>query len=437
MDRSSYEYIVLYTNDQDNDRLLINLLIRHFSRIHVITSNAELTEQLSHAVPKVILVAAETLQDTLLIYYEAIEELQDVRICEHAIVSLIPKHQEKEAYEAYRSGVINDYLIARPVYEMHRIIIICTHLLREIGLRCQYKKVEDFVNVQENYSLHIKEIVLKGVQRKKDLEHEFVSSLTEIDKALDRAEARLMSNKSVELDLAALKKILSVIRSNEIRPALLKLQNKALNLLELVVADVSNVAELAEAPLSKDNNIGASHNIETTATKNDSAVAKNDATGVKGETVTSKSKYTYNRLYSEGRRDAAKIEVPVVPKMLIVEDDHISLNLTIMLLRTYAIELDTSFSGRMALDLLAKKKYDVILMDINLPDTNGFYIIAHINKTNGINSKTPIVMLTGNKNKASVQQAVDAGAKGYIIKPLYKDSVVKLFHKYDLPLHLR
>lgn len=41
--------------------------------------------------------------------------------------------------------------------------------------------------------------------------------------------------------------------------------------------------------------------------------------------------------------------------MLIVEDDHISLNLTIMLLRTYAIELDTSLSGRMALDLLSKK----------------------------------------------------------------------------------
>lgn len=123
--------------------------------------------------------------------------------------------------------------------------------------------------------------------------------------------------------------------------------------------------------------------------------------------------------------------------MLIVEDDHISLNLTIMLLRTYAIELDTSLSGRMALDLLSKKKYDVILMDINLPDTNGFYIINHINKSNGINAITPIVMLTGNKNKSSVQQAIAAGAKGYIIKPLYKDSIVKLFRKYDIPLHLR
>nr|WP_275956740.1 MULTISPECIES: response regulator [Shewanella] len=123
--------------------------------------------------------------------------------------------------------------------------------------------------------------------------------------------------------------------------------------------------------------------------------------------------------------------------MLIVEDDHISLNLTIMLLRTYAIELDTSLSGRMALDLLSKKKYDVILMDINLPDTNGFYIINHINKSNGINAITPIVMLTGNKNKSSVQQAIAAGAKGYIIKPLYKDSIIKLFRKYDIPLHLR
>ncbi|MBW3527181.1 response regulator [Shewanella sp. NKUCC05_KAH] len=416
MDRVNFEHIVLYTNDQDNDRLLISVLIRHFSRIHVIKTNAELVEQIKQSTPKVILVAAETLQETLLIYYEAIEELQAVEICEHAVVSLIPKHQEREAYEAYRSGVINDYLIARPMYEVHRAIIICTHLLREIGLRGKYKKVEEFVNVQDNYSSHIKEIVLKGVQRKKDLEHSFELSLIEIEQSLDKAEAHLASNRTAELDLASLKKILSFIRSNEIRPALLKLQSKALHLLELVVTDVSNVATVAEAPLPEQEHIEVSNKAAPTMPD---------------------TKYTYNRLYSEAKNSLVSVEVPVVPKMLIVEDDHISLNLTIMLLRTYAIELDTSLSGRMALDLLSKKKYDVILMDINLPDTNGFYIINHINKSNGINAITPIVMLTGNKNKSSVQQAIAAGAKGYIIKPLYKDSIIKLFRKYDIPLHLR
>jgi CheY-like chemotaxis protein len=291
--------------------------------------------------------------------------------------------------------------------------------LREIGLKGKYRKVEEFVNVQENYSSHIKEIVLRGAQRKKDLEHDFELSLEEIDKSLDKAESHLANKKSAELDVTSLKKILSFIRSNEIRPALLKLQSKALHLLELVVTDVSNVASVAETPLPEEE--------EATVTHKKSATV-------------SDTKYTYNRLYSESKTASASslaIEIPIVPKMLIVEDDHISLNLTIMLLRTYAIELDTSLSGRMALDLLSKKKYDVILMDINLPDTNGFYIINHVNKTNGINSNTPIVMLTGNKNKSSVQQAVTAGAKGYIIKPLYKESIVKLFKKYDIPLHLR
>lgn len=419
MDRVNFEHIVLYTNDQENDRLLIGVLIRHFSRIHVIKSNAELIEQIKQPTPKVILVAAETLQETLLIYYEAIEALQAVEICEHAVVSLIPKHQEKEAYEAYRSGIINDYLIARPMYEIHRAVIICTHLLREIGLKGKYRKAEEFVNVQENYSEHIKEIVLRGAQRKKDLEHDFELSLEEIDKSLDKAESHLANKKVAELDVASLKKILSFIRSNEIRPALLKLQSKALHLLELVVTDVSNVASVAEAPLPEDQEVTVIHQNGSSA---------------------SDTKYTYNRLYSESKGvtpSQAAIEIPIVPKMLIVEDDHISLNLTIMLLRTYAIELDTSLSGRMALDLLSKKKYDVILMDINLPDTNGFYIINHVNKTNGINSITPIVMLTGNKNKLSVQQAITAGAKGYIIKPLHRESIVKLFRKYDIPLHLR
>jgi response regulator of citrate/malate metabolism len=73
-------------------------------------------------------------------------------------------------------------------------------------------------------------------------------------------------------------------------------------------------------------------------------------------------------------------------------------------------------------------------LDINLPDTNGIYIVGQISNGDGLNRDTPIIMLSGSKDKATVSQAIKSGAKGYIIKPLYKDLINKLFTKYNLPI---
>jgi response regulator of citrate/malate metabolism len=76
-------------------------------------------------------------------------------------------------------------------------------------------------------------------------------------------------------------------------------------------------------------------------------------------------------------------------------------------------------------------------MDVNLPDTNGIYIVDQISNQDGVNYDTPIIMLSGIKDRATVSQAIKRGAKDYIIKPLYKDLIGKLFAKYNLPLILK
>ena len=123
-----------------------------------------------------------------------------------------------------------------------------------------------------------------------------------------------------------------------------------------------------------------------------------------------------------------------IPKVLVIEDDEISLHLTQVLLNKYQLEFDSATTGRRAFACLNSRQYDLVLMDITLPDTNGLYILDQIRNTPNLNKRTPIIMLTGNKNKNTVRQAIEAGAKGYIIKPLHQTSVMKLFEKYQLPL---
>jgi CheY-like chemotaxis protein len=145
--------------------------------------------------------------------------------------------------------------------------------------------------------------------------------------------------------------------------------------------------------------------------------------------------HAFNKLYQQDvNPDSLEDDPDKTPTILVVEDDPISLQLTQKLLNNYKVKLDVAKTGRKAFAALTSQRYDLILLDINLPDTSGIYIVGQISSGYGINSDTPIIMLSGRKDKATVSQAIKNGAKGYIIKPLYKDVINKLFTKYNLPI---
>lgn len=402
-------HIALYTNDRENDKLLMSVLISHYARLKVISSISSIGQQLTEPTAKVIMVASETFQECLSIYYQALDQVHEENVCEHSFVAVISRHDEKEAYEAFSSGIIDDYLVARPLYELHRPIVICSHLLKEMGLTMAQKEGLDFV-YNNKYTDEVKDVIAKGVVRKNSLKLEFETSLMNIDKALDNAAEKIQHNQTVKLDLQKLNQTLSAIRSDDIRPELLKLQSKALNLLQQVVTDAS----------------GEEESLKKSKAQRQSHPQKKDA-----------SAPSFNRLHNTNvNPKEIEIHIEQPPKILVVEDDNISLNLTIMLLNHYKLNIDTATTGRRAFAYLNSRQYDLVLMDINLPDTNGLYLLDQVTQGNGPNQDTPIIMLTGNKNRNTVKEAVEQGAKGYIIKPLYKKTVIKLFEKYKLPLYI-
>ena len=103
----------------------------------------------------------------------------------------------------------------------------------------------------------------------------------------------------------------------------------------------------------------------------------------------------------------------------------ISLQLTLKLLNAYNLKVDTANTGRKALAALTGQQYSLVPMDSNLPDTNGIYFIDQTCNKDGLNRGTPVIILSGIKDRATVGAALKRGAKGYILKPLFKASVVK------------
>jgi CheY-like chemotaxis protein len=103
-------------------------------------------------------------------------------------------------------------------------------------------------------------------------------------------------------------------------------------------------------------------------------------------------------------------------KVLVVED--IALNQLLMktLLDDFGFDRDIASNGRIAIEKLEKKTYDIILMDLQMPEMNGFEATEYIRKT--MNSKIPIIALTADVTTVDLAKCKAVGMNDYIAKPV-------------------
>jgi CheY-like chemotaxis protein len=103
-------------------------------------------------------------------------------------------------------------------------------------------------------------------------------------------------------------------------------------------------------------------------------------------------------------------------KVLVVED--IALNQLLMrtLLDDFGFECDIATNGKLAIEKLQTKSYDIILMDLQMPEMNGFEATEHIRYT--MNSDIPIIALTADVTTSDLAKCTAVGMNDYIAKPV-------------------
>ena len=101
-------------------------------------------------------------------------------------------------------------------------------------------------------------------------------------------------------------------------------------------------------------------------------------------------------------------------KILIIEDDPATIAGLEETLREEHFDVSSSMSGQMGYEKALDGKYDLIILDIMLPDKNGTEICRDLRK-NGVS--TPILMLTGKKEETDKVIGLEIGADDYVTKP--------------------
>jgi len=122
-----------------------------------------------------------------------------------------------------------------------------------------------------------------------------------------------------------------------------------------------------------------------------------------------------------------------VSKILIVDDVQLNLDLMKEILSDKGYMIATAINGKSAIAKAKAHKFDLILLDIILPDIDGFEVCSHL-KANPQTQDIPIIFLTAKKEKDSIIQGFNLGAVDYIPKPFSKE---ELLARVNLHLTLR
>jgi len=117
-------------------------------------------------------------------------------------------------------------------------------------------------------------------------------------------------------------------------------------------------------------------------------------------------------------------------KILIVEDNLINQKVTLLMLQKTNCQIDTAYDGQEAVDMVNKKDYDLIFMDIQMPVLNGVEATAKIRALQKNNHYTPIIAMTANAMKGDREKYIDAGMDDYISKPIKKDILLRLLSEW-------
>ena len=107
-------------------------------------------------------------------------------------------------------------------------------------------------------------------------------------------------------------------------------------------------------------------------------------------------------------------------KILIVDDEPNVCNFLSEFLDYKGFEPTITLSGKEALQQLESEDFDLVLLDIIMPEMNGFEVLERINQ---IGNKVPVIILTGVRDQNVANDSIEMGAVDFISKPIDLDQL--------------
>lgn len=117
--------------------------------------------------------------------------------------------------------------------------------------------------------------------------------------------------------------------------------------------------------------------------------------------------------------------------ILVAEDNVVNTMVIRKTLNRLGIEPAIAENGRVALEMLAHHNYDLILMDLYMPELDGYETTKLIRKLNNpVKAKLPIIAITATVNNQIIEEVLEVGMNGYLPKPFHPNDLFEELRKY-------
>ena len=107
-------------------------------------------------------------------------------------------------------------------------------------------------------------------------------------------------------------------------------------------------------------------------------------------------------------------------RILVVEDERALCETIVRSLRRLAYSVDPCYDGDTAIDLLGSERYDLVLLDLNLPGADGMTVLRTLRQTD---RETRVLILSARSEVADKVEGLDAGANDYLAKPFHLEEL--------------
>ena len=126
--------------------------------------------------------------------------------------------------------------------------------------------------------------------------------------------------------------------------------------------------------------------------------------------------------------------------LLVIEDERALCETIVRSLRRLAYSVDYCYDGEKALELLGVERYDLVLLDLNLPRKDGMTVLRSLRQTD---RETRVLILSARSEVADKVEGLDAGANDYLAKPFHLEELearirsltLRQFTQNDVVLH--
>ncbi len=118
-------------------------------------------------------------------------------------------------------------------------------------------------------------------------------------------------------------------------------------------------------------------------------------------------------------------------RILVAEDNPVNQRVAVKMLEKIGCRADVAANGKEAVDAVSRVPYDMVFMDCQMPEMDGFEATGRIRKLHGRESRTLIVAMTANALSGDRERCIASGMDDYLSKPVTQEAVEAVLRKWE------